>query len=194
MRKAELNRETLETQIYIELNLDGKGSSDISTGIGFFDHMLMLFSKHGLFDLKIVAKGDLNVDSHHTIEDVGITMGKAFNTALRDKVGITRYGSVYLPMDEALVRVVVDISGRPFLHYDVSFTAERIGEMDTEMVEEFMRAFAFNAGITLHMDLLHGSNNHHIAEACFKGLGRALRYAVSLDERETGLPTTKGVL
>ncbi|SHF38296.1 imidazoleglycerol-phosphate dehydratase [Caldanaerobius fijiensis DSM 17918] len=194
MRKAELNRETLETQIYIELNLDGKGSSDISTGIGFFDHMLILFSKHGLFDLKIVAKGDLNVDSHHTIEDVGITMGKAFNTALRDKVGITRYGSVYLPMDEALVRVVVDISGRPFLHYDVSFTAERIGEMDTKMVEEFMRAFAFNAGITLHMDLLHGSNNHHIAEACFKGLGRALRYAVSLDEREAGLPTTKGVL
>lgn len=194
MRKAELNRETLETRIYIELNLDGKGNADISTGIGFFDHMLRLFSKHGLFDLKIVAKGDLNVDSHHTIEDVGITMGKAFNAALRDKAGIKRYGSVYLPMDEALVRVVVDISGRSFLHYDVSFTAERIGEMDTEMIEEFMRAFTFNAGITLHVDLLHGNNNHHIAEACFKGLGRALRYAVSLDERETGLPTTKGVL
>ncbi|WP_026487179.1 imidazoleglycerol-phosphate dehydratase HisB [Caldanaerobius polysaccharolyticus] len=194
MRKATFARKTLETEVKVELNLDGKGIADVSTGIGFFDHMLTLLSKHGLIDLKIIAKGDLHVDCHHTVEDVGIAMGKALNMALGDKVGIVRYGSFYLPMDETLVRVVLDISGRPFLFFNVPFGSQRLGDLDSEMVEEFMRAFAYNSAITLHMDLIRGTNSHHIAEACFKGLGRALREAVSMDARETGLPSTKGVL
>lgn len=194
MRKARFARKTLETEVEVELNLDGKGIADVSTGIGFFDHMLTLFSKHGLLDLKAIAKGDLHVDCHHTVEDVGIAMGKALNMALGDKVGIVRYGSFYLPMDETLVRVVLDISGRPFLYFNVPFGSQRLGDLDTEMVEEFMRAFAYNSAITLHMELIRGTNSHHIAEACFKGLGRALREAVSMDARESGLPSTKGVL
>jgi len=194
MREATFARKTLETEVKVELNLDGKGIADVSTGIGFFDHMLALLSKHGLIDLKIIAKGDLHVDCHHTVEDVGIAMGKALNMALGDKVGIVRYGSFYLPMDETLVRVVLDISGRPFLFFNVPFGSQRLGDLDSEMVEEFMRAFAYNSAITLHIDLIRGTNSHHIAEACFKGLGRALREAVSMDARETGLPSTKGVL
>jgi len=194
MRKAEVKRKTKETDIYVELNIDGKGNYDIATGIGFFDHMLSLFAKHGLFDLKVVAKGDLEVDTHHTVEDVGIVLGNAFLKAAGDKKSIKRFSTFYVPMDEALVRVSVDISGRSFLYCDLPLKAERVGNFETENVEEFLRAFAYNFGITLHVELLHGSNSHHIIEATFKALGRALDEALRIDERVEGIPSTKGIL
>ncbi|MBE3593119.1 MAG: imidazoleglycerol-phosphate dehydratase HisB [Thermoanaerobacter sp.] len=194
MRKAEVKRKTAETDIYVELNIDGKGSYDIKTGIGFFDHMLSLFAKHGLFDLKVIAKGDLEVDTHHTVEDVGIVLGTAFLKALGDKKSIKRFSTFYVPMDEALVRVSLDISGRPYLYYDLPLKAERVGNFETETVEEFFRAFAYNFGITLHVELLHGVNTHHIIEASFKALGKALDEALKLDERIDGIPSTKGIL
>ncbi|AAM25301.1 MAG: Imidazoleglycerol-phosphate dehydratase [Caldanaerobacter subterraneus] len=194
MRKAEVKRKTAETDIYVELNIDGKGSYDIKTGIGFFDHMLSLFAKHGLFDLKVIAKGDLEVDTHHTVEDVGIVLGTAFLKASGDKKSIKRFSTFYVPMDEALVRVSLDISGRPYLYYDLPLKAERVGNFETETVEEFFRAFAYNFGITLHVELLHGVNTHHIIEASFKALGKALDEALKLDERIDGIPSTKGIL
>lgn len=194
MRKAEVKRKTTETDIYVELNIDGKGSYDIKTGIGFFDHMLSLFAKHGLFDLKVIAKGDLEVDTHHTVEDVGIVLGTAFLKASGDKKSIKRFGTFYVPMDEALVRVSLDISGRPYLYYDLPLKAERVGDFETETLEEFFRAFSYNFGITLHVELLHGVNTHHIIEASFKALGKALDEALKLDERIEGIPSTKGIL
>lgn len=194
MRKAEVKRKTAETDIYVELNIDGKGSYDIKTGIGFFDHMLSLFAKHGLFDLKVIAKGDLEVDTHHTVEDVGIVLGTAFLKASGDKKSIKRFSTFYVPMDEALVRVSLDISGRPYLYYDLPLKAERVGNFETETVEEFFRAFAYNFGITLHVELLHGVNTHHIIEVSFKALGKALDEALKLDERIDGIPSTKGIL
>ncbi|ERM90769.1 imidazoleglycerol-phosphate dehydratase [Caldanaerobacter subterraneus subsp. yonseiensis KB-1] len=194
MRKAEVKRKTAETDIYVELNIDGKGSYDIKTGIGFFDHMLSLFAKHGLFDLKVIAKGDLEVDTHHTVEDVGIVLGTAFLKASGDKKSIKRFSTFYVPMDEALVRVSLDISGRPYLYYDLPLKAERVGNFETETVEEFFRAFAYNFGITLHVELLHGVNTHHIVEASFKALGKALDEALKIDERIDGIPSTKGIL
>jgi imidazoleglycerol-phosphate dehydratase len=194
MRKAEVKRKTAETDIYVELNIDGKGLYDIKTGIGFFDHMLSLFAKHGLFDLKIIAKGDLEVDTHHTVEDVGIVLGTAFSKASGEKKSIKRFSSFYVPMDEALVRVSLDISGRPYLYYDLPLKAERVGNFETETLEEFFRAFAYNFGVTLHVELLHGVNTHHIIEASFKALGKALDEALKLDERIDGIPSTKGIL
>ena len=192
MRSAVLERRTAETGIQCELNLDGSGVSTVSTGIGFFDHMLTLFAFHGKFDLTLKADGDLNVDDHHTIEDCGILLGQAFRQALGDKKGIERYGSFTLPMDEALATVNLDISGRPYLVCSCEFSREKIGEMSTEMVQEFLRAFAFNAGITLHVNLLYGSNDHHKAEAVFKALGRALKGAVRITSDEVA--STKGML
>lgn len=194
VRKAEFSRKTHETEVYVNLNIDGSGRYDVNTGIGFFDHMLSLFSKHGLFDLEIKAKGDLEVDTHHTVEDVGITLGLAFSKAVGDKRSIKRYGVSYVPMDEALVRVSMDISGRPYLYYDMALNAESLGSFETETVEDFMRAFAFNSGITLHVELLHGKNTHHVIEAAFKALGRALDEALKIDKRTDGIPSTKGVL
>lgn len=190
MRTAEVTRKTRETQITANLNLDG-GSCEISTGIGFFDHMLMAFAVHGGFGLKLKANGDLEVDGHHTVEDTGIVLGQAFAKALGDKGGIARYGSFYIPMDEALALCVVDISGRPFLVFDDPFGNESIGGFDACLVTEFLRAFAFNAGITLHMNILYGKNAHHMAEAVFKALGHALKAACAV----TGSTlSTKGVL
>lgn len=194
VRKAEVSRKTQETEVYVSFNIDGSGKYDINTGIGFFDHMLSLFSKHGLFDIKVDAKGDLNVDAHHTIEDIGIVLGLAFIKAIGDKKSIKRYGVSYVPMDEALVRVSLDISGRPYLYYDMPLNAERLGSFETETVEEFMRAFAFNSGITLHVELLHGKNTHHIIEAAFKALAKALDEALKIDKRIEGIPSTKGIL
>jgi len=193
-RKADIKRKTNETDIAVEINLDGAGKSGIDTGIGFLNHMLNLFSKHGLFDMNISAKGDLEVDAHHTVEDVGITLGCALKKALGDKCSIKRYGTSYVPMDEALVMTVMDLSGRPFLVFDAIFSVDKVGEMDTELVEEFFRAFAFNAGINLHIKVLHGSNCHHIIEAMFKSLGRALDEATKVDERIKGVMSTKGML
>lgn len=194
MRYGEIIRKTGETDIKVKINIDGGGKSDIDTGIGFLDHMLILFSKHGLFDLDVKAKGDLYVDSHHTVEDIGITLGQAFSKALGDKKSIKRYGVSYVPMDETLVRVVADISGRPYLYYDMDLNAQVLGNFETETVEDFLRAFAFNSSITLHVELLHGKNTHHIIEAAFKALGRALDEAVKIDERINGVPSTKGIL
>ncbi len=194
IRSSAIDRKTSETQIQLELLLDGEGSSEISTGVPFFDHMLTLFTKHGLFDLKVVAKGDIEVDYHHTVEDVGIALGTAFAKALGDKAGIRRYGSAYVPMDETLARVVVDCSGRPYLAYDVPRGVEAIGLFPFQLVEEFLRALSVNAGLTLHVSILAGRDAHHMAEAIFKALGRALDIAVSRDERVKGIPSTKGVL
>ena len=194
MRTAKLNRKTKETTVDVEINLDGGGRTEINSGVGFFDHMLNLFAAHGQFDLKITCAGDLEVDGHHSIEDIGITLGAVFRAALGDKVGITRYGTFFLPMDETLAMVSVDISGRPFLVCDTSELAATIGNFDTELVEEFLRAFAFNAGLTLHVKILYGKNSHHKVEAIFKALGRALRIAVSHDEKIHGVPSTKGIL
>lgn len=191
-REAEVNRKTGETDIQVKLNLDGEGNYSINTGIGFFDHMLNLMTKHGLLDLALKAKGDLEVDSHHTIEDVGIALGQCLNRALGDKSGIKRYGTSFVPMDEVLASVSIDVSGRPFIVCDFNFTVDRVGEMDTEMVEEFLRAVAFNAGITLHARVLYGKNNHHMIEAVFKALGRALREATDIDPRIKGVMSTKG--
>jgi imidazoleglycerol-phosphate dehydratase len=194
-RRAEISRETSETAITVALGLDGEGRADIATGIGFLDHMLTALARHGLFDLKVQAKGDLHIDFHHTTEDVGIVIGQCLRQALGDKRGIRRYGAAVIPMDEALAEAAVDISGRPFLAWSVSFAQPKIGEMDTELFEEFFRALAFNAGITLHVTQKAGTNAHHVAEACFKALARALREAVEPDPRAiSAIPSTKGVL
>ncbi len=193
-RSASLERITGETRINLSLSLGGEGRSDIRTGIPFFDHMLTLLSRHGLLDLEIAAKGDIEVDYHHTVEDVGITLGQALAKALGDKAGIRRYGHAYVPMDEALARVVVDCSGRPFLAYEAPRGVEAIGLFPFQLVEEFLRAVAVNAGLTLHVSILEGRDAHHMAEAVFKALGRALDIAVSHDDRVKGIPSTKGVL
>ncbi len=194
MRIGKVNRATKETRVEVELNLDGAGVTQIDSGVGFFNHMLNLFAAHGQFDLKIFCAGDLEVDGHHSVEDIGISLGAALKEALGDKRGITRYGTFFLPMDETLALVSLDISGRPFLVCDVGELAPMIGNFDTELVEEFLRAFAFNAGITLHVKILYGKNSHHKVEAIFKALGHALRTAVTVDEKILGVPSTKGVL
>lgn len=177
------------------VNLDGTGTYDIATGVGFLDHMLEQLARHGLIDIELKAKGDLHIDFHHTVEDSGIVLGQAIAKALGDKAGITRYASIDLPMDECLTRVAVDVSGRPFLVWKVNFSAPKLGEMDTELFREWFQAFAQNAGITLHVENVHGVNNHHIAETCYKGLARALRAAIALDPRQAGrVPSTKGNL
>ena len=195
MRTATISRSTGETEIRVEINLDGTGRTEISTGVGFFDHMLTLLGRHALIDMSISAQGDLHVDDHHTVEDVGIALGKALVQALGDKRGITRYADVHMPMDETLTRVAVDVSGRPFLVFRTEFTGPKIGTFDTELVREWFQAFAINAGLTLHVETLYGLNNHHIAESCFKGLARALRAAVAIDPRTADMvPSTKGTL
>ena len=192
-RKAEIKRTTKETDIKIILDIDGSGTAEINTGIGFFDHMLTAFAVHGGFDLTVSCRGDLNVDGHHTVEDVGICLGKAFNEALGDKSGIMRYGSAFIPMDEALGFCALDISARPFLVFNAVFFGERIGEYDTCLTEEFMRAFAFNAGITLHLRSEYGKNDHHITEALFKSLAHAVKQAVYVD-RNGAVLSSKGVI
>lgn len=194
-RRAEITRKTSETDISLVIDLDGSGKTEISTGIGFFDHMLTAFGRHGLFNLKILAKGDLHIDAHHTVEDVGIVLGQAFAKALGDKRGITRFGQAGVPMDEALVEAVVDLSGRAHLSWSVEFPRPMLGEMDTQLFEEFFRAFTGNALITLHIIQRAGTNAHHVAEAAFKAATRALRMAVAIDERIAGeIPSTKGQL
>jgi len=194
-RKAGVSRKTAETYINIELSIDGCGKAEINTGVGFFDHMLTLFAKHGLFDLYIRAQGDLNVDAHHTVEDVGIVLGKLIRDALGEKKSIKRYGTSYVPMDEALALVSLDLSGRPFIVFDAGdLNSGKIGDFDCELVEEFFRAVAFNAGITLHIKVFYGSNRHHIAEAIFKAFGRALDEASRIDARIEGVMSTKGIL
>lgn len=193
-RVATVNRETAETKIALQLNLDGTGECAIDSGIGFFDHMLNLMTAHGLLDLDLRCDGDLEVDGHHSVEDIGIALGDAFKEAIGDKKGICRYGTFYLPMDESLAFVTLDISGRPFLVYDGGEMAPMVGGFDTELVEEFLRAFAVHAGITLHVKILYGTNTHHKIEAIFKALGHALRIAVSQDPKVKGVPSTKGML
>ncbi|TYO96266.1 imidazoleglycerol-phosphate dehydratase HisB [Desulfallas thermosapovorans] len=193
-RVAEINRETNETCISLQLALDDTGQSTINTGVGFLDHMLHLLAKHGGMQLKLQARGDLAVDAHHTVEDVGICLGQALKKALGDKRGIERYGHVLLPMDEALVAVALDFSGRGWLSFDVPLPAAKVGDFDTELVEEFLRAFAINGALTLHVHLMAGKNTHHIIEAIFKGLGRVLRLAAEVKDPRGGLPSTKGVL
>ena len=195
MRKASVKRKTKETDVEVAVDLDGIGASSISTGVGFFDHMLDLLARHSRIDLTIKAKGDLHIDQHHTTEDVGIALGQAVKQALGDMKGITRYASVDMPMDETLTRVALDISGRPFLVFKAEFGRAKIGEFDTVLVQEWFQAFAMNAGVTLHVETLYGENSHHIAESCFKGLARALRAAVAIDPRAAGeVPSTKGQL
>jgi imidazoleglycerol-phosphate dehydratase len=195
MRKADIRRTTKETDVAVAIDLDGTGAAEIATGIGFFDHMLDLLARHSRIDMKVKAKGDLHIDHHHTTEDVGIALGQAVKRALGDMRGVTRYADVHLPMDEALTRVAIDISGRPFLVFKATFSRDKVGEFDTELVREWFQAFAMNAGITLHVETLYGSNDHHIAESCFKGLARALRLAVAIDPRASGeVPSTKGRL
>jgi imidazoleglycerol-phosphate dehydratase len=193
-RVGTVKRDTTETRIDIELAVDGSGENDIETGIPFFDHMLTLFAKHGLFDLKIQATGDINVDAHHTVEDVGICLGKAFQEALADKKGINRYGFALVPMDESLSLVALDISGRPYLEYDVDMPVEVIGTFDTPLVEEYLQALCNNTGMTLHVKMLNGKNTHHMIEAVFKGLGKALDMATMIDPRVKDIPSTKGRL
>jgi imidazoleglycerol-phosphate dehydratase len=194
-RRAEIARETAETAIRVALDLDGTGQAAIATGIGFLDHMLTALARHSLIDMTVEAKGDLHIDFHHTAEDVGIVIGQALKKALGDKRGIRRYGAALLPMDEALAECAIDISGRPFLAWSVTFTRDKVGEMDTELFEEFFRALVMNAGLTCHITQKAGTNAHHIAEACFKSFARALRMAVEPDARQTGaIPSTKGVL
>lgn len=193
-REAQIKRTTEETSVQIELNLEGKGSFAGTTGIGFFDHMLHLLARHSLFDLTVEASGDLYVDAHHTVEDTGICLGLALQKALGDKEGITRYGSAIIPMDEALALAAVDLSGRAYLAYEVDVNCQNVGEMPVELVPEFFRALVHNAGITLHLRLLSGENAHHIIEAIFKAFARALREAVTLNPRESGVPSTKGQL
>ncbi len=195
MRAATVKRKTNETDIEVVINLDGTGTSAVVTGIGFLDHMLDLLARHSRIDLKLQAQGDLHIDQHHTTEDCGIALGQAVKQALGDMRGITRYCDVHTPMDEALTRVAIDISGRPFLVFRVQFAHDKVGTFDTELVREWFQAFAMNAGITLHVESLYGVNDHHVAESCFKGLARALRGAVSIDARAAGeVPSTKGVL
>ncbi|GEO14092.1 imidazoleglycerol-phosphate dehydratase [Microvirga aerophila] len=195
MRSASVSRRTAETDVSVSIALDGTGKAEISTGVGFLDHMLELFARHGLFDLTVKVTGDLHVDQHHTTEDTGIALGQAILEALGDKKGITRYADIHMPMDETLTRIALDISGRPFLVFNTTFPTEKIGVFDTELVREFFQAFAVNAGLTLHVETLYGVNSHHIAESCFKGLARTLRRAVAVDPREEGrVPSTKGTL
>ncbi len=193
-RVAEVSRKTGETDIQIKLDLDGTGKSEVDTGIGFFDHMLISFAKHGLFDLTVKVKGDLNVDCHHTIEDTGIVLGQAIKEALGDKKQIKRYGSVILPMDEALIMCALDLSGRPYLVFDAEFTTDRVGYFDTEMVKEFFYAITYTAGMNLHIRQMAGSNNHHIIEGMYKAFAKALDNATIKDERITDLLSTKGSL
>lgn len=195
MRTAEISRNTLETKIRVKLDLDGTGKSQLATGVGFFDHMLDQLARHGMIDLEINAQGDLHIDAHHTVEDVGITLGQAFAKALGDKKGLTRYGHAYVPLDEALSRVVVDLSGRPGLSFNVEFTRAMIGEFDVDLIREFFQAVVNHAGITVHIDNLRGDNAHHQAESVFKAFARALRMAVTADPRAGGtVPSTKGSL
>ena len=195
MRTATIARKTNETDILVELNLDGTGRHEMMTGIGFLDHMLDQLSRHSLIDMKVIAKGDLHIEFHHTAEDVGIALGMAIKEALGDKRGIRRYASADLPMDGTLTRAAVDVSGRPFLVFKVEFTRDKVGEMDTELFREWFQAFAMNAGITLHVETFYGDNNHHIAESAFKALARALREAVEIDPRQADrVPSTKGTL
>jgi imidazoleglycerol-phosphate dehydratase len=195
MRQAKVERKTNETEIAVSVNLDGTGTHNIATGIGFLDHMLDQLSKHSLIDISVRAKGDLHIDFHHTAEDVGIALGEAVKKALGDKKGIRRYASADLPMDGSLTRAAVDVSGRPFLIWKVEFTRDKVGEMDTELFREWFQAFAMNAGITLHVENFYGENNHHIAESAFKALARALREAVEIDPRaKDAIPSTKGTL
>ncbi|KGJ12456.1 imidazoleglycerol-phosphate dehydratase HisB (plasmid) [Paracoccus versutus] len=195
MRRAKITRETAETQIEVELDLDGSGRYDNRTGVGFFDHMLDQLARHSLIDLTVRARGDLHIDDHHTVEDTGIAIGQALTQALGDKRGIRRYGAFHLAMDDALVRAALDLSARPYLVWNVDFPAQKIGSFDTELVREFFQALATHGGITLHVDRLHGLNAHHIAEAAFKAVARALREAVEPDPRMAGvLPSTKGAL
>jgi len=195
MRKGAVARRTKETGVEVELDLDGAGVSEISTGVGFFDHMLDQLARHSLIDITIRAEGDRHIDDHHTVEDVGIALGQALAKALGDKKGLTRYADCLLPMDETLTRVAVDVSGRPFLVFRTEFPTEKIGAFDTELVREFFQAFAGNGGLTLHVETLYGTNSHHIAESCFKGVARALKSAVAIDPRGEGrVPSTKGAL
>jgi len=195
MRKAQVTRNTLETQIKVELDLDGTGQSRLSTGLGFFDHMLDQVARHGLIDLLVEAKGDLHIDAHHTVEDVGITFGQAFAKAIGDKKGVRRYGHAFVPLDEALSRAVVDLSGRPGLQYRIEYVRGLIGEFDVDLIREFFQGFVNHAQVTLHLDNLTGSNAHHQAETIFKAFGRALRAATELDPRAgQALPSTKGSL
>ncbi|HJV95949.1 MAG TPA: imidazoleglycerol-phosphate dehydratase HisB [Albitalea sp.] len=194
-RKADVSRNTAETQIRVKLNLDGSGAATLATGIGFFDHMLDQIARHGLIDLDISAKGDLHIDGHHTVEDVGITLGQAVAQAVGDKKGLRRYGHAYVPLDEALSRVVIDFSGRPGLEMRVDFKSGMIGALDTQLVHEFFQGFVNHAGVTLHIDNLHGENAHHQCETIFKAFARALRMAVEIDPRAAGvIPSTKGSL
>jgi imidazoleglycerol-phosphate dehydratase len=194
-RTATIERKTKETEIKVTVDLDGTGAFNIKTGVGFLDHMLEQLSRHSLIDITLEAKGDLHIDFHHTTEDTGIALGQAVAKALGDKAGITRYADVHLAMDEALTRVALDVSGRPYLVWKVDFSQPKVGEMDTELFREWFQAFAQNAGITLHVATLYGDNNHHIAETCYKGLARALRVGISQDPRQAGrVPSTKGRL
>lgn len=194
-RSATVNRETLETQIVVSINIDGSGTGKFDTGVPFLEHMLDQIARHGLFDLDIRAKGDLHIDGHHTVEDIGITLGQAFAQAVGDKRGITRYGHAYVPLDEALSRVVIDLSGRPSLDFVAEFESGMIGNFDSELFYEFFQGFVNHAQVTLHIDSIRGRNSHHIAETIFKAFGRALRMAVSVDERLAGaMPSTKGSL
>ncbi|MBN8937805.1 MAG: imidazoleglycerol-phosphate dehydratase HisB [Rhizobiales bacterium] len=195
MRRASLKRSTKETEIAVAVDLDGSGVCKAETGIGFLDHMLDLLARHGRMDITVQAKGDLHVDHHHTTEDVGIALGQAVKQALGDMRGITRYADVHMPMDEALTRIALDISGRPVLVFRTQFGRDKIGAFDTDLVREWFQAFAMNAGVTLHVETLYGANDHHIAESCFKGLARALRIAVAIDPQAAGeIPSTKGAL
>lgn len=194
-RVSTISRKTNETQVSVTVEIDGTGASEIRTGVGFFDHMLDQLSRHSLIDMKIEAKGDLHVDDHHTVEDTGIAIGLAISKALGDRRGITRYASLDLAMDETMTRAAVDVSGRPFLVWNVTFTSPKIGTFDTELVREFFQALAMNAGITLHVQNIYGANNHHIAETCFKAVARVLRTATEIDPRQAGrIPSTKGTL
>ncbi|MCB1543119.1 MAG: imidazoleglycerol-phosphate dehydratase HisB [Methylobacteriaceae bacterium] len=195
MRRATVQRKTKETDISLTIALDGSGKSAISTGVGFFDHMLDQIARHGLFDLEISAQGDLHIDDHHTVEDVGIALGQAIRQALGDRKGIRRYAAAYVPMDEALTRAAIDLSGRAFLVFEAQFPTPKIGTFDTELVREFFQALAGNCGANMHIDNIRGANSHHIAESCFKALARALREAVEIDPRQSdAIPSTKGVL
>jgi imidazoleglycerol-phosphate dehydratase len=195
MRKASLDRKTTETQIAVSINLDGTGAFDVKSGVGFLDHMLELLSRHSLIDIKLRAKGDTHIDFHHTTEDSGIALGQAFAKSLGDRKGIRRYADCFLPMDEALTRAAIDVSGRPYLIWKVEFSRPKIGEFDTELVREWFQAFAMNAGVTLHVQTLYGDNCHHIAESCFKALARVLRGAIEIDPRQKDrIPSTKGSL
>lgn len=193
-RKARVERKTKETEILVELDLDGRGNSEIHTGVPFFDHMLEIFSRHGLFDLKIMAKGDIEVDYHHTVEDVGLTLGQAFKEGLGNKQGICRFGEASVPLDETLAQVVVDLSGRPYLSYRVKIRPGRVGDFDTDLPNEFYRAFVNQVGMNLHINVLQGENPHHIIEACFKALARAMERATRIDQRIQGVLSTKGSL